>query len=125
MVADEIRSFHDLVAWRKGIALCKAVYQLTEAFPDRERFGLTSQLRRAAVSVPSNVAEGYGRRRTTDYLRFLDMARGSLCEIETQLVLARELGFVSADVATPCTSLIDELQRILFGLARSVRESAD
>ena len=119
----EIKSFRDLIAWQKAIALCKTVYSLSAAFPDSERFGLTSQIRRAAVSIPSNIAEGYGRRRTNDYVRFLDIARGSLCEVETQLILAQELGFVQQDTAKPCMDLAQETDRVLYGLAKAVSES--
>ena len=96
---------------------------ISAEFPDVEKFGLRSQIRRAAVSIPSNVAEGYGRRRKQDYLRFLDMARGSLCEVETQMILAQELAFVEADRVGPCMELIREVDRILYALARSVKNS--
>jgi four helix bundle protein len=119
----EIRSFRDLVAWRKGIELCKRVYRLSAGFPDAERFGLTSQIRRAAVSVPSNIAEGYGRRSKQDYLRFLDISRGSLAEVYTQLVLAEELEFASKDRVGPGLELADEADRVLFGLIRAVEAS--
>ena len=120
----EIRSYRDLIAWQKGIELCKKVYAVSALFPDQERFGLISQVRRAAVSVPSNIAEGYGRRRKQDYVRFLDMALGSLCEAETQLILAKELGFAETDQLDSCLELVQEPGRVLFGLARSVSGSA-
>jgi four helix bundle protein len=119
----EIKSFRDLIAWQKGIELCRRIYALSASFPDAERFGLTAQLRRAAVSVPSNIAEGYGRRRKHDYLRFLDIARGSLAEAYTQLLLARELGFVTEERLRPCLELLDESDRVLFGLIRAVEGS--
>lgn len=84
----EIRSHRDLIAWQKAVDLGLEVYRLTRSFPDAERFGLISQLRRAGVSVSSNIAEGYGRGTTADYLRFLRAARGSLYEIDTQLCSA-------------------------------------
>jgi len=122
-MTSEIRSYRDLIAWQKGILLCKGIYQVTATFPDNERFGLISQLRRAAVSVPSNIAEGYGRRRTQDYLRFLDVARGSLAEVDTQLILSRELGFGSAAELQSCHQAVNELERILAGLSRSIAQS--
>jgi four helix bundle protein len=86
-------SFRDLVVWQRAIQTSVAIYRLTEGFPKAEMFGLSSQLRRAGVSVASNIAEGYGRMSTGEYKEFLGMARGSNCEVQTQLVIARELGF--------------------------------
>ncbi len=122
-MAESIESFRDLVAWQKGIALCKQVYAVSTAFPDAERFGLISQIRRAAVSVPSNIAEGYGRRSTKDYVRFLNIARGSVAELITQLVIAEELAFVDQEEVQPCMRLAEEVDRIIFGLARAVGRS--
>ena len=121
----EIKSYRDLIAWQKGILLCKQVYHVTSGFPDHERFGLTSQLRRAAVSIPSNIAEGYGRRRTQDYLRFLDVARGSLAEVDTQLVLARELTYAAPSELSVCDQAVIELDRILCGLVRAIQRTAE
>lgn len=127
----DIKSFRDLIAWQRAMGLCKAVYDLSTGFPDSERFGLTAQIRRAAVSIPSNIAEGYGRNRKMDYLRFLDMARGSLCEVETQLLLVQELGWLgpgscdgSNDGMTGCLELVRELDRILYGLVKAVEASS-
>lgn len=124
-VTSSIRSFRDLIAWQKSMTLCKSVYEVTKCLPDSERYGLIAQLRRAAVSVPSNIAEGYTRRRKQDYLRFLDMARGSLAEISTQLTLAVDLQFVTSNETQSCTALVDESNRILFALAKSVEETCD
>lgn len=115
-----ITSFKDLVAWQKAMTLVTDVYRLTEQLPDHERFGLTSQLRRAAVSVPSNVAEGHGRVQKKDYQRFVDIARGSTNEIETQLLVAVNLGFLTESKVHATMTLLDELQRILKGLWRSL-----
>ncbi|MCO6436974.1 MAG: four helix bundle protein [Phycisphaerae bacterium] len=120
-----MRSYRDLVAWQKAIHLCKLVYRISSEFPDRERFGLTAQIRRAAVSIPSNIAEGYGRRRTQDYLRFLDVARGSLCEVETQAVLAHELEMIGVELAREVDLAATELHRVLFGLSESIRNSSE
>ncbi len=122
-MAGEIRSFRDLVAWQKGMDLCQQVYAISARFPADERYGLTAQMRRAAVSVPSNIAEGYGRNRTLDYLRFLNMALGSLYELETQLLLAIRLRFASGDDLCPGMELVRELDRVLCGLIRAVRDS--
>ena len=91
---DEIRSYKDLLIWRKGMDISAMVYKLTNDFSADERFGLISQLRRATVSVPSNIAEGYGRGSTKSYIQFIKISRGSLYEVETQLLLAYELGFI-------------------------------
>ncbi|MFH1747129.1 MAG: four helix bundle protein [Planctomycetota bacterium] len=119
----EIRSFRDLIAWQKAMALCERMYTISKDFPSDERFGLTAQLRRAAVSVPSNIAEGYGRRSKRDYLRFLNVALGSLCELETQLILSLRLGFMDSDRAGPDMDLLREVDRILCGLIRALRDS--
>ncbi len=118
----EVRSHHDLIAWQRGMDLVKAIYAFTKLMPDSERFGLISQLRRASVSVPSNIAEGYGRGTTKDYIRFLRAARGSLYEIDTQLILSVKLGFAPADAAQPATDLVNECSRILVALIRSLEE---
>ncbi len=100
--------------------LCKEIYSVSRLFPDSERFGLTAQIRRAAVSVPSNIAEGYARKATGDYLRFLNVARGSLAEVETQLILADELGMAARESLQPSFDVLHELNRVLFGLLRSI-----
>jgi four helix bundle protein len=117
-----IRSYEDLRVWQEGIALCETVYRLTQSFPDDERFGLTSQLRRASVSVPSNIAEGWGRGSRVDYIRFLRIARGSLYEVRTQLIISQRVGLV-ADV-DPALRSADDLRRMLVGLIRSLEDRA-
>ncbi|HEX2836584.1 MAG TPA: four helix bundle protein [Phycisphaerales bacterium] len=118
-----VKRVEDLIAWQKDIALCKLVYKASARFPDAEKFGLQSQIRRAAVSVPSNIAEGFGRQSTNDLIRFLKMARGSLFEVRTQFVIAVELAFISSgDVPT---DLIDETDRVLQGLIRSLEDRTD
>lgn len=89
------RQHHDLVAWRQGVAFVKATYKLTSVFPEGERFGLSSQMRRAAVSIPANIAEGVSRNSSRERIQFLSIARSSLNELETHAILARELDFVS------------------------------
>lgn len=118
----EIRSHRDLIAWQKAMDLVVLVYRLSKAFPDAERFGLTSQLRRAAVSVPSKIAEGYGRGPTGDYLRFLRAARGSLFEVDTQTMLAARLEFVPDDAFAAIQDRIQECGRILAALIRSLED---
>lgn len=115
-----INSHRDLVAWQKAVGLVKEVYRVTALLPSDERFGLTSQVRRAAVSVPSNIAEGYGRGSTADYVRFLRSSRGSLYEVDTQLFLAVELQFIAQAQYAAILELINECGRILAALIRSL-----
>jgi four helix bundle protein len=98
------------------------VYKLTADFPSDERFGLTNQLRRAAVSVASNTAEGYGRASTGEYLQFLGVARGSNCEVQTQLVISKELGFGKEESRAIANSLSDEVSRMLVAMMKKLRE---
>ena len=118
-----IRHHNDLVAWQRGMDLVQAVYSLTAQYPSEERFGLAMQTRRAAVSVPSNVAEGFGRSGKSDFMRFLGMSVGSANEVETQLLIAVRLGFVTDDQATQALHLAVEVRKILKGLIRSLTES--
>lgn len=115
-----VRSFRDLVAWQKSYALAIAVYRSTKAFPADERFALTSQIRRAAVAVASNIAEGYGRGGRSDYIRFLKIARGSLYELDTQLQLACDLTYLDQPAHAGLKSALNESERILAGLIRSL-----
>lgn len=116
-----LKTYRELVVWQKAFQLCTNVYQLTKRFPSDERFGLTTQLRRAAVSIPSNIAEGYNRSTTRDYLRFLWIANGSLAEIETQLMLAGELGFAARGDLSETLESVAEVDRILRALMRSLK----
>ena len=111
------RTHHDLLAWQEAIKLVKVTYTLTQAFPREEQFGLTAQMRRAAISVPSNIAEGAARYSTKEFSHFLILARGSLSELDTQLVIARELAYVveSADME----AVMDHVFRLLAGLITS------
>ena len=115
-----LKSYQDLTVWQKAFAACIEVYRLTRRFPADERFGLTSQLRRAAVSVPSNIAEGYGRGSTPDYIRALRIAYASNCELETQALIARELGYLKPDEAEKLGGEIREVERMLKALVRAL-----
>jgi four helix bundle protein len=112
-------SFKDLGVWRESVQLAVVVYRITERFPSTERFGLTSQTRRAAVSISSNIAEGKGRGSGGEVCRFLDIAMGSLFEVQSQLEVAVALGFTDADTIQQTTELIDKLGRGLSNLKRS------
>jgi four helix bundle protein len=111
------RKHHDLLAWQEGIKLVKAVYGLTKAFPRDEQFALTSQMRRAAVSIPSNIAEGAARGTQKEFAHFLTLARGSLSELETQLTISRELGYASD--TSEIDALVDRVFRLIAGLITS------
>lgn len=113
-----MRSHRDLDVWKQGVELVTRVYELTSAFPTQEVYGLTSQIRRAAVSVPSNIAEGAARGSKRDFQRFVFIARGSLAELETQILIAENLHYVQD--AGPLLSRIDDLRKMLAGLAKSL-----
>jgi four helix bundle protein len=115
-------SYKDLVAWQKGMELVAMVYDATERFPSHEQFGLVSQLRRAAVSVPSNIAEGKAHYSNRDFVRFLRHARGSLAEIETPVLIAQQRQYLPATTTTKLSQQLDELGRILSGLINSLKE---
>ena len=114
-------SFRELDVWQRAIQLTVAIYQLTAGFPDSERFGLTNQLRRAAVSVASNIAEGYGRATKGEYVQFLGHARGSISEVETQLVIASALGFGSKPLLRSAEGLCNEVGRMLRTMMKSLQ----
>jgi four helix bundle protein len=116
-----VSSFRDLIAWQKAMDLAVEVYQLTGTLPEAERFGLQSQMRRAAVSIPSNIAEGNGRLTTKDWQRFLGQARGSANELETQILLSGRLRFVEEPVAERVLLQVEEVGRIVNGLLNSTR----
>ncbi len=124
-MSGSLSSYRGLTVWREGVALVKACYILTRAFPRDEQFGLTSQIRRSAVSVPANVAEGYGRGTRKDYVRHLMIAQGSLKELETHLIIAAEVGCISQAEAAPVLDHCDQLGRGLGALIRSHRAKDD
>jgi four helix bundle protein len=115
------RSYRDLIAWQKAMAFGRVVYEATHDWPRDELFGLTSQVRRAAVSIPSNIAEGQGRRGPKELLHHLWIAHGSLCEVETQLQFAEQLGYLDNFSLTPLLDQAAEVGRVLRGLINSVR----
>lgn len=116
-----MNSYKELVVWQKAVNLVADIYRLTVKFPKEEQYGLVSQLRRSAVSVPSNVAEGWGRGNTREYIRFLTIARGSLMELETQLIISEKLGFLSLESHKVLLAQIDEIGRMLNGLITSLK----
>jgi four helix bundle protein len=117
-----IDSYRDLIAWQRAIDLVAEVYRVTACLPEAERFGLTSQLRRAAVSVPSMLAEGHARGSTKEFVRYIAMAMGSLAEIETQLLICMKLEFLDETLIRGLLGQGDEQNRILRGLNRSLSQ---
>ncbi len=118
-----IRNFRELFAWQRSMELVEMIYRVTEHFPSKEAFGLTNQLRRAAVSIPSNIAEGQGRNTTTDFVRFLSISRGSLQEVQTQFELARRLGYINEKGNEELLTLSDEVAKLINGLCSSLKSS--
>jgi len=116
-----LKSYRDLLVWQKALELSILIYRMSEAFPKRETDGLASQIRRAGVSVPSNIAEGYGRGSRKEYLQFLSIAQGSLKELETQTIIAERLGYVTQSQAERVLSDADSVGKMLGGLIRSLR----
>ena len=115
-----VRSYRDLEVWKRGVDLVELIYKLTQAFPPEEKFGLTSQLRRAAVSISSNIAEGWGRDSTKDYVHFVRIARSSLLEIETQLIIAHRLGYLSKPVLQTMLEETTVEGKMILSLIRSL-----
>lgn len=115
-----MQSYKDLIVWQKSIQLVSAIYKTTETFPKSEMFGLTSQMRRAAVSIPANLAEGYGRKHRAEYTQFVRVAFGSGAELETHLLIAQNLNFVTKAASKEIEALLDEVMRTLNKLASSL-----
>jgi four helix bundle protein len=120
-----VKSYRDLVVWQKGIRLTVLVYELSRAFPRNELYGLTSQMRRAAVSIPSNIAEGAGRLKTTEYRHFLGIARASNFELQTHLTIAKELGFVEDGQAAIAEGLSNEVGKMISATIGALKERLD
>jgi len=115
-----LKNYRDLKVWQKSYRLCLDLYRITKTFPKEERYGLTSQIRRSAVSIPSNIAEGYGRKTTADYLRSLYIAYGSVCELETQVLLSGDLNYVNKENLKALKDDTEEVERMLKVLIKSL-----
>jgi len=116
-----IKSYKDLETWQKAIELVELVYKETKSFPKEEIYGLSSQMRRAAVSVPSNIAEGQGRDSTNKFLRHLSIAYGSLCELQTQALISYKLNYLGTDAYEQFEDMTARVARLINGLANSLR----
>ena len=119
------KSYRELVVWQKAIQLTVLVYRISSAFPREEIYGLTSQIRRCAVSIPSNIAEGAGRLNTGEYQQFLGIARGSHFELQTHLFIGRELGYGDAAQIAVAEALSEEVGRMIFATIRTLKESRE
>ncbi|HNQ63754.1 MAG TPA: four helix bundle protein [Syntrophorhabdaceae bacterium] len=115
-----LKSFKELAVWQKSYELCLEIYKLTKIFPDDEKYGLTSQMRRSAVSVPSNIAEGYGRKTTLEYIHSLYIAYGSICELETQILLSIDLDYITPGKAIEARDRLSEVERMIKALIKSL-----
>ena len=115
-----IKSYKDLIVWQKSMTLVKEVYNYSKSFPEEEKFGLTSQMRRCSVSVPSNIAEGWGRFSRKNYIQFLRISRGSLYELETQVLIAKELNYINE--SDFLENLIVEISKMLNSLIKKLEE---
>jgi four helix bundle protein len=115
-----LKNFKELKVWQKAYQLCLEIYRVTRKFPKEEIYGLTSQLRRSAISIPSNIAEGYGRKTTGEYIQSLYIAYGSNCELETQILLSGDLGFIEQEHLLRLQKEIGDVERMLKGLIKSL-----
>ncbi len=117
---DKMKDFRELIVWQKSIDLVERVYQITNSFPKEEMFSLTSQIRRSAISIPSNVAEGFGRKSTLDYIHFLHIARGSLYELQTQFEISNRVKYLSENDLKSTIEECKEVEKMLNGLIASL-----
>jgi four helix bundle protein len=122
MTTDTVKSFRDLKAWRRAMEMTVSIYRLTQDFPKEEMYGLTSQMRRAAVSIPSNIAEGHGRLNTGEYRQLLGVARASNFELQTQLEIARSLHFGDSRLLDQAEAFSHEVGKMIFGILDSIKD---
>ncbi|MBU7586655.1 MAG: four helix bundle protein [Nostoc sp. TH1S01] len=118
----EINDFKDLKIWTKGMDIAEKSYLLTKIFPKDELYGMVQQIRRASASIPANIAEGYGRRSTAEYIRFLNIAQGSINELETHIILSQRVGLCSQTNIEPIISLLREENRMIIALIKKLQQ---
>jgi four helix bundle protein len=118
-----IKSYKDLDIWKKGVLLSIEIYSLTSAFPDNEQYGITSQIRRATTSIPANIAEGYGRESSKNYVQFLKISRGSLYELDTFLIIALGLNYIDKEQRNHLNVKIEELSKMINSLIKKLNQS--
>lgn len=119
--AQKSRSFRDLDVWKLAVGLAKEIYLITARFPASELYGLTNQLRRAAISIPSNIAEGQGRHSNKVFRQYLDVAIGSLGELETQLIIAKEINYITSEELDPMVTNFDRVRKMIRSLYRNIK----
>jgi len=117
---EKIKTFKDLVVWQKSIELVKNVYRITKDFPIEEQYCITAQMRRASISIPSNIAEGFRRKHNKEYMRFLNIALGSCAELETQIIIARELSYIDVNEERSLLELLDYICRMIVNLNKKL-----
>ncbi|MEO6524821.1 MAG: four helix bundle protein [Mucilaginibacter sp.] len=115
-----MHNFKELKVWKSGIELSKSIFTLTKTFPADERFGLISQMNRAVVSIPSNIAEGCGRKSSKELHQFLNITLGSAFELETQLIIAKEFEYINNEILNTTCNLVTEIQKMIYGLQKSL-----
>ncbi|MDV2447906.1 four helix bundle protein [Elizabethkingia sp. HX XZB] len=120
-----MKNFKELLVWQKAINFVTIIYKITDSFPESESFGLINQLRRAAVSIPSNIAEGCTRRSKIDFVQYLKIARGSAAEVETQIIISYNLKFINQNIYTELSNQIIEISKMLNGLISSLAKSTE
>jgi len=120
-----LKNYKELKVWQKSYELCLKIYRMTTKFPKEEKYGLTAQIRRSAVSIPSNIAEGYGRKTTLDYVRMLYISYGSVCELETQILLAGDLDLLEKGELSKLKKDITEIERMLKALIKSLEKTLE
>lgn len=123
MVTGKIQSYRDLEVWQQGMALAENCYRLTKTFPKEEMYGMVSQIRRAAVSIPANIAEGYGREYRNQYIQFLRIAQGSLKELETHLLLAIRVELITMQIGQPLLAQCESTGKLLRALIRALQKT--
>ena len=119
---NKINTYKDLIVWQKSMELVSDVYSISKTFPVEEKFGIVSQLNRAAVSIPSNIAEGWGRETSKNYSQFLRISRGSLMELETLIIISKNLGFIEKEKQELISNRIEEVGKILQGLIKGIQQ---
>jgi four helix bundle protein len=122
VTSNNLKSYKDLIAYQKAYALALKIYNATENFPKAEQYGLVQQMRRASVSIPSNIAEGYRRKNRKEYIQFLNIAYGSSGELDTQMSLAHDLGMLQEDDFIVVQRLTEEVSKLLFNLIKSLKQ---
>jgi four helix bundle protein len=116
-----MQSYKDLIVWKKSVELVEEIYRPTQSFPAEERYGLTSQIRRASISIPSNIAEGYGRRNKKENAYFVNIAYGSATEVETKLIIAQKLSFINNEQQKKNESLLEEVLKLLYNYRKYLK----